>query len=217
MMVRAFTYAPPRGRLNYLYDDEALLIVEKPAGLLSVPGKTEPDCLQARIRAQYPEALTIHRLDMATSGVMVFARTAAAQRHIGLQFEKRIIEKTYHARVSGHLTQNEGEINLPLVTDWPNRPKQMICHERGKSALTRWKVLKREETATRLALFPKTGRSHQLRVHMLAIGHAILGDRLYADDKTFKAAPRLQLHAQTLHLRHPNGGEWHEFISPSPF
>jgi tRNA pseudouridine32 synthase/23S rRNA pseudouridine746 synthase len=214
---RAFTYAPPKDPLSYIYIDEDIIIVEKPSGLLSVPGKTEPDCLEARIRSDYPESLTIHRLDMATSGVMVFARNPNAQRHIGLQFEKRMTEKTYLARVWGDMNDDEGQVDLPLITDWPNRPKQMVCYERGKPSLTAWKVLERETMASRVALYPKTGRSHQLRVHMLALGYPILGDRLYAHDEAFTAAPRLQLHAHKLKLRKPTGGDWVEFISPCPF
>jgi len=138
-------------------------------------------------------------------------------RHIGLQFEKRMTEKTYIARVWGQVKNDKGEIDLPLITDWPNRPRQMVCHERGKPSLTEWQVLERKENTTRVKLYPKTGRSHQLRVHMLAIGHVILGDRLYADEEAFLAAPRLQLHAHKLKLRKPTGGEWAEFISPCPF
>jgi len=214
---REFIYDPPQEPLSYIYTDDDIIIVEKPSGLLSVPGKTEPDCLEARIRKAYPESLTIHRLDMATSGIMVFARNTNAQRHIGLQFEKRMTEKTYIARVSGDVQSDQGRVDLPLITDWPNRPKQMICHDRGKTSLTSWQVLEREDKTTRLALFPKTGRSHQLRVHMLAIGHPILGDRLYADDNAFMAAERLQLHAHKLKLRKPTDGEWIEFSSPCPF
>jgi tRNA pseudouridine32 synthase/23S rRNA pseudouridine746 synthase len=214
---RTFIYAPTQEPLTYIYTDDDIIIVEKPSGLLSVPGKTEPDCLEARIRKDYPESLTVHRLDMATSGLMVFARNANAQRHIGLQFEKRMTEKTYIARVWGQVKNDKGEIDLPLITDWPNRPRQMVCHERGKPSLTEWQVLERKEKTTRVELYPKTGRSHQLRVHMLAIGHVILGDRLYADEEAFLAAPRLQLHAHKLKLRKPTGGEWAEFISPCPF
>lgn len=217
MNMRPFLYDPPIDPLTYLYINDDLIIVDKPSGLLSVPGKTESDCLEARIRKDYPESLTIHRLDMATSGIMVFARNANAQRHIGLQFEKRMAKKTYIARVWGQVLSHKGDVNLPLITDWPNRPKQMICHERGKPSLTLWEVFKREDKATRLALYPKTGRSHQLRVHMLAIGHPILGDALYAPDEAFASASRLQLHAHKLELRRPTGGEWVEFTSPCPF
>lgn len=216
-MIREFTYAPPQSPLTYIHIDDDIIIVEKLSGLLSVPGKTEPDCLEARIKAAHPEALTVHRLDMATSGLMVFAKTSHAQRHLGLQFEKRIIEKTYIARVAGHPLQDEGNIDLPLITDWPNRPKQMVCHESGKPSQTAWRVLERESAATRVELHPKTGRSHQLRVHMLAIGHTILGDRLYASDEVFAQADRLQLHAHKLRLRRPTGGNWVEFESKCPF
>ena len=218
MSLRGFTYAPPKGPLHYHHVDTDIIIVEKPSELLSVPGKSEPDCLEARIRADYPEALTIHRLDMATSGLMVFARNPAAQRHISLQFEKRIPKKSYEACIWGHPDKDEGQIDLPLITDWPNRPKQMVCHENGKAARTGWKVLAREDGGiARLALYPETGRSHQLRVHMLELGHPIIGDRLYAPDAAFKAAERLNLHAAALSLRHPTGGAWHEFNSPCPF
>lgn len=217
--LRPFTYAPPLDPLDILYQDEDLIAVNKPSGLLSVPGKAEThkDSLETRVKAQIPGALLVHRLDMATSGVMVFAGNPAAQRHLGLQFEKRYSEKTYIARVSGNVSGESGHINLPLLTDWPNRPRQKVDHESGKSAQTDWQVLAREANATRLALFPKTGRSHQLRVHMLAIGHPILGDRLYAHEAAFSAAPRLQLHAYKLRLRCPNGGDWITFEAPSPF
>lgn len=217
MGLRAFIYDPPHDPLSVIYTDKDLLIVDKPSGLLSVPGKTEPDCLEARVKAAYPEALTIHRLDMATSGVMVFARNADAQRHVGLQFEKRYVKKTYAAHVQGRVIGDTGHINLPLICDWPNRPRQMVCFERGKPAQTDWEVLDRSETSTRLLLRPKTGRSHQLRVHMLAIGHPILGDRIYADEAGYAAAPRLQLHAQSLTLRKPTGGDWVTFQSDPPF
>ena len=216
-MKRDFTYAPPHDPLTYLYTDDDLIIVDKPNGLLSVPGKTEPDCLEARIRQGHPESLTVHRLDMATSGVMVFARNPNAQRHLGLQFEKRMTEKTYIARVWGQVEKDSGSIDLPLITDWPNRPKQKVCYEHGKPSLTEWKVLEREDMSTRLALHPRTGRSHQLRVHMVEIGHPILGDRLYAPDDAFTAATRLQLHAWKLKLRKPTGGDWIEFEAECPF
>ncbi len=219
---RAFRYAPPTSPLSIIHEDDSLLVVDKPSGLLSVPGKTEPDCLQARLLDYCPDSLTIHRLDMATSGVMVFAKTAHAQRHIGLQFEKRMTRKTYTARVWGVVAKDSGQIDLPLICDWPNRPRQMIDHKNGKPAQTDWQVLARADNATTLALYPKTGRSHQLRVHCLAIGeqiggHPILGDRLYAHEEAFTAADRLQLHASSLSLRHPDGGEWHEFTALTPF
>ena len=163
-----------------MWEDEDLIFINKSAGLLSVPGKTEPDCVEARLRDTHPNALTVHRLDMATSGVMVFAKNKAAQRHLGLQFERRHLEKTYIAVVDGQVEGDEGHIDLPLRADWPNRPLQMVCHEQGRPSQTDWKVLERYEDRTRLELTPLTGRSHQLRVHLLAIGHPILGDEFYA-------------------------------------
>ncbi len=214
---RDFTYAPPSDALKILYKDDDIIVVDKPAGLLSVPGRELPDCLQSRLLALYPDSLLVHRLDMATSGVMVFARNKTAQRHLGLQFERRHTSKTYIARVDGNIAGETGRINLPLIADWPNRPRQMVSWERGKPSITDWEVIAREEAATRLALHPVTGRSHQLRVHCWAMGHPILGDRIYAMDEVFTAAPRLQLHAWKLGLRHPQDGEPITFESVCPF
>ena len=215
---REFIYEPPQLEpIEILHIDEALLCVNKPADLLSVPGRTEnlADCLISRLHLQYPEALLVHRLDVATSGVMVFARTREAQRHLGLQFEKRFTEKTYIAQVYGH-THDSGHINLPLRADWPERPRQMVCFEHGKSAQTDWVKLNDNQSSSRLSLHPITGRSHQLRVHMWAMGHPILGDRIYAPDEAFRAAPRLCLHAESLTLRHPNGGKPITITTPCP-
>lgn len=203
--------------IDILWEDADLLFIDKPAGLLSVPGKTEPDCVEARLRAQNPEALTVHRLDMATSGVMVFARHKAAQRHLGLQFERRHLEKTYEAVVDGIVTNDEGRIDLPLRADWPNRPLQMVCHEQGRPSRTDWRVLERGNSRTRLELTPLTGRSHQLRVHLKAIGHVILGDEFYADGSALAASDRLMLHAHRLSLFKPTGGERITVTSPLPF
>ena len=194
-------------------------IVSKPAGLLSVPGKAakHSDCLESRIQAIYPQARIVHRLDMATSGIMVMAMNAKAHRHLGLQFERRHIKKTYVAKVWGRVEQDEGEIDLPLRCDWPNRPLQMVDHEQGKSAQTNWQVLEREDNSTKLLLKPKTGRSHQLRVHLLAIGHPILGDEFYAKGEALEIADRLMLHAQSLEFFHPCGGALQSFNEPAPF
>ena len=216
-MKRPFTYAPQKIPLDIIYQDADIFVINKPSGLLSVPGKSEPDCAEKRVKDEHPSALTIHRLDMATSGLLIFALNPNAQRHIGLQFERRVIKKQYLARVAGSISGNSGTINLPLICDWPNRPKQMVCFENGKAARTDWSVLNREGNATRVSLHPLTGRSHQLRVHMLAMGHVILGDRLYADDAAFNAAPRLQLHAHKLELRRPTGGDWITLEAPCPF
>ncbi len=195
------------------------MLVDKPSGLLSVPGKSpeHADCLERRMRDLFPEIRLVHRLDHPTSGLMIFARNAQAQRHLGLQFEKRQLKKSYIARVSGRVEGHSGHINLPLICDWPNRPLQMVCFDNGKSAQTDWEVLERKAHATRLCLYPKTGRSHQLRVHCLAIGHPILGDSFYGGERNQAAAERLQLHAATLEFRHPNGGVWSRHSSPCPF
>jgi tRNA pseudouridine32 synthase / 23S rRNA pseudouridine746 synthase len=213
--MKAFEYAPHVGPLVVVHQDEDLLLVDKPAGLLSVPGKAaaHADCLEARVKTEFREALLVHRLDMDTSGLMVFALTKAAQRHLGLQFEKRHMEKTYVALVSGMVEGEEGEVDLPLIVDWPNRPLQKVCFETGKAALTRWRVISRADGQTRVRLFPKTGRSHQLRVHMREIGHPIVGDRFYGDG----AEDRLMLHSKSLTLYHPGGGARVRFEVPCPF
>jgi tRNA pseudouridine32 synthase/23S rRNA pseudouridine746 synthase len=211
-------YNPPQDPLRILHEDQALLIVDKPSGLLSVPGKGPhlADCLIARVQAAFPDALLVHRLDRDTSGVMVFALTPHAQRHLGLQFEKRQTKKTYVAIVSGHVSERMGIVDLPLIVDWPNRPLQMVDFENGKQAITEWRVARTEGTNTRMRLYPQTGRSHQLRVHMKEIGHPILGDPFYASGADLDA-PRLMLHAEELRLRHPEGGKGMRFRAPAPF
>lgn len=211
-------YNPPQDPLEIVHDDHELLAVVKPAGLLSVPGKGDDlaDCLVTRIQAVFPQALLVHRLDRDTSGVMIFALTPHAQRHLGLQFEKRMTKKTYAARVSGHLEPKTGEVDLPLIVDWPNRPRQMVCHETGKAAQTDWRVTRYGEGESRVKLMPKTGRTHQLRVHMLALGHPILGDPFYASGAALEH-PRLMLHSEELRLRHPDGGQNMVFRAKAPF
>ncbi|MBF9032879.1 RNA pseudouridine synthase [Rhodobacterales bacterium HKCCE2091] len=211
-------YRPPDTPLSILHEDHEILIVDKPAGLLSVPGKGDhlSDCLMARVQAVYPHALLVHRLDLDTSGVMVFALSHHAQRHLNLQFEKRQTKKVYVARVWGDVEGDAGEIDLPLCVDWPNRPRQHVDRENGKPAQTAWRVAKREGGTTRMRLTPKTGRSHQLRVHMLELGHPILGDPFYAEGEA-RDFPRLMLHAESLKLRHPDGGHYVGFRSKVPF
>ncbi len=211
-------YAPPTDPLKVLHDDHEIVVVEKPAGLLSVPGKGPhlADCLLARVQDVFPTALLVHRLDRDTSGVMIFGLTPHAQRHLGLQFEKRQTKKTYVARVAGRMEPKTGTVDLPLTVDWPNRPRQMVCHETGRAAQTDWRVMKAQEDESRVRLFPKTGRSHQLRVHMLALGHVILGDPLYAAGAAADH-PRLMLHSEELRIRHPDGGEGVKFRAKAPF
>jgi len=212
------SYNPPQDPLVLLHDDAQLLVLDKPTGLLSVPGKGAhlADCLLSRVQAAFPEALLVHRLDRDTSGVMVFARTPHAQRHLGLQFEKRQTRKIYIARVHGQVAEPSGVVDLPLIVDWPNRPLQKVDLETGKEAITEWKRLRSGPGESRVRLMPKTGRSHQLRVHMREIGHPILGDPFYATG-TARAFPRLMLHAQSLRLRHPDGGMGMTFTAPVPF
>lgn len=211
-------YAPPQGEIPVLYEDADLLFVDKPAGLLSVPGKGAhlADCLLARLERAFPTVRLVHRLDRDTSGVMVFALTEHAQRHLGQQFEGRKTRKTYLARVAGRLELKTGEVDLPLIVDWPNRPRQMVCHETGKPALTGWKVTRATDSESRVRLFPKTGRTHQLRVHMLALGHPILGDPFYAPE-TAQDYPRMMLHAEELRLNHPESGKGLTIRAPAPF
>lgn len=212
-------YHPPQDPLDVLHEDHEILVVNKPAGLLSVPGKGEhlADCLLARVQVAFPTALLVHRLDRDTSGVMVFGLTPHAQRHLGLQFEKRQTKKTYVARVEGRLEPKTGTVDLPLIVDWPNRPRQMVDHENGKPAETDWRVLKQTDVESRVRLMPKTGRSHQLRVHMLALGHPILGDPLYANGAAREDYDRLMLHSEELRLRHPDGGRGMSFRAKALF
>lgn len=200
-------YNPPHDPwLLILYQDEHIVVVNKPSGLLSVPGRApeNKDSVMTRIQVDYPAAQSVHRLDMATSGVIVVALTKAAERELKRQFREREPKKSYIARVWGHLVQDQGLIDLPLICDWPNRPKQKVCYETGKSAQTEYRVLSRDaDGTTRVKLSPITGRSHQLRVHMLAMGHPILGDGFYAHPEAKAMASRLQLHAQELCITHP--------------
>jgi tRNA pseudouridine32 synthase/23S rRNA pseudouridine746 synthase len=207
---------PPDTGLAIIHVDNDLLVLDKPSGLLSVPGKGDhlTDCLMARAKAEYPQALLVHRLDRDTSGLIIFAMNSQAQRHLGLQFERRKLSKTYEALVQGVVEEEAGIIDLPITLDWPNRPLQKICHETGRPAQTRWRVLSRDEASTRMRLDPETGRSHQLRLHMRELGHPILGDTLYGDAAT---APRLMLHARKLTLHHPTGGQITQFEARVPF
>jgi tRNA pseudouridine32 synthase / 23S rRNA pseudouridine746 synthase len=211
-------YAPPDEPLRLIHADHAIVLVDKPAGLLTVPGKGEElaDCLISRLHSVYPDALLVHRLDRDTSGVIVFALTRHAQRELSAQFEARKTRKAYRARLWGRLEPKEGTVDLPLIVDWPNRPLQHVDHENGKPAQTEWKVLGYEGDITRVRLSPLTGRSHQLRVHMQALGHPILGDPLYATGPA-RAFPRLMLHAESLRINHPETGRGMTFTAPVPF
>ncbi len=201
---------------DLIYKDDFLLVVNKPAGLLAVPGRgaDKQDCLSARLQSEFHDALIVHRLDMSTSGLMVFARGADMQRHLSQMFQAREVEKRYVAIVAGQLEPESGEVSLPIMTDWPNRPLQKIDIESGKPSLTRYRVLARQDNTSRVELEPYTGRSHQLRIHMAAIGHPILGDALYGDAHS---APRLMLHASSLGFVHPLSCEPLHFASVPAF
>ena len=202
-----------------LHADAALLVADKSAGLPTVPGRPVElhDCLWQRVRAMYADALVVHRLDMATSGLVLFARGIEVQRALSRAFAQREVDKRYEAVVAGTLEDESGEIDLPLAADWPNRPRQQVDREHGKPSLTRWRVIARESGRTRLTLEPLTGRSHQLRVHLVAIGHPIVGDALYAPPEVARGAPRLLLHACALAFAHPKGGQRVQFASATPF
>lgn len=214
------TYLPPAEPLLIVHVDEALVIVDKPSGLLSVPGRGEDkqDCVITRLQRDFPEAMIAHRLDMSTSGLLVVARGEAMQKAMYKLFRDRAVDKRYLATVAGLVEADAGEIDLPLICDWPNRPRQMVSHELGKPSLTRFRVIERSpaEQLTRIELEPVTGRSHQLRVHLAALGHPILGDELYAGPAANRA-PRLLLHAAEIAFIHPQTGKPVKFLSPAPF
>ena len=205
--------------VNILYSDADIIIVDKEPGLLSVPGRgiEKLDSVSHRLSLQFEEVHIVHRLDMATSGIMVFARNKDALRNLHQQFQNRQTEKSYQAIIAGHLTPTTGAINLPMRCDWPNRPKQMVCYEHGKKSLTRWRVLEYVDGNTRVELLPFTGRSHQLRIHCEALGHPILVDNLYGTEYSQGATEQLCLHAQSLSFSHPSTNEMMTFSSPAVF
>jgi tRNA pseudouridine32 synthase/23S rRNA pseudouridine746 synthase len=205
--------------VTIVYSDDDIIIVDKAPGLLSVPGRgpEKLDSVSHRLSLLFPEVHIVHRLDMATSGIMVFARDKNALRNLQQQFQHRQTDKSYQAIIAGHLMPKQGAINLPMRCDWPNRPKQMVCYEFGKKSLTRWRVIDYIEGNTRVELLPFTGRSHQLRIHCNALGHPILGDNLYGTEYSQSATEQLCLHAQSLTFAHPSSNEMMTFTSPAPF
>ena len=213
--------------LDVVYADAALVVLNKPSGLLAVPGKTSDVCLSLQVQAQFADALVVHRLDMSTSGLMVMARGVAAQRMLNAHFAERRVHKRYVAvahgdcRAEAETGADEGwhTIDLPIIVDWPNRPLRKIDFDTGKPSSTRWRCVAYDAVrhASRLELEPLTGRSHQLRVHLQAIGHSILGDALYATPDVAAASARLLLHASELAFAHPASGEWISFQCPDGF
>ena len=214
-------YNPPQEPwLVILYQDEHIMVVNKPSGLLSVPGRLDEhkDSVMTRIQRDYPQAESVHRLDMATSGVIVVALTKAAERELKRQFREREPKKKYFARLWWHTARGEVLVDLAVICVWPNRPKQKVCYETGKSAQTEYEVVEfTADNTARVVLKPITGRSHQLRVHMLALGHPILGDRFYAPPEALALAPRLLLHAEMLTITHPEYGNSMTFKVPADF
>ena len=209
--------------LDLVYLDDQIIVLNKASGLLSVPGRGEDkqDCLITRAQQEWPDALTVHRLDMATSGLVVMARSPDIQRRLSQAFALREVHKTYEAIVAGlpNISETWHDIQLPLMIDWPNRPRSKVDWEQGKPSHTQWRVKQALplDNATRVELKPITGRTHQLRLHMMAIGHAILGDALYASPEELAKAPRLLLHARELQLKHPVTAKWMVFESSVPF
>jgi len=217
----ADTYNPPQHNgLEIIFLDQYLIVVSKPSGLLSVPGRGEDkaDSMSTRVQAEYPDALVAHRLDRDTSGLLVFPRGSATHRRLSLMFEKREMDKSYVAVVIGKLEHEQGEVNMPLMVDWPNRPRHIVDAANGKPAQTRYKVISFDAASntSRVALEPITGRTHQLRVHMQALGHPIVGDTLYGGNAAGQL-PRLLLHAHTLDFTHPVTDKTLKLISPLPF
>jgi tRNA pseudouridine32 synthase/23S rRNA pseudouridine746 synthase len=213
-------FSPLSSEPQLLLADEHLLALEKPAGMLSVPGRGEDkqECLWAWATREFPDALIVHRLDMATSGIILLARGKAMQSALSKLFAERRVEKQYEAIVAGRLAAAEGRVELPLICDWPNRPRQIVSFEHGKPALTEFRRLNFEGAdRTRVLLLPHTGRSHQLRVHMQSIGHSIIGDEFYAAPADRAAAPRLLLHASRLSFVHPVSGQEVVLVSAVPF
>ncbi len=205
--------------MDIVYEDDHILVINKPPNLLSVPGKTESDCLETRAVDYNPNARLVHRLDRATSGLIIFGLGYENQVNLQRQFAARTVKKRYVAVAEGLLENDEGLIDKPLICDWPNRPLQIVCFENGKPSQTRYQVLNRDKEAntTRVALHPITGRSHQLRVHMLDLGHPLLGDEFYAPKDVLAKSERLLLHAEWLALQHPATGEAVEFLVEAEF
>ena len=205
-----FIYSPPQEDLVIVYEDDDLVVIEKPAGLLSVPGRLpeHKDSAYLRVLAQYPHAKITHRLDMATSGILMFAKHRGAEVAVSKMFQARTVDKHYIALVQGQLDA-EGCVEVPLITDWENRPRQIVHFELGKPAKTLYQALSYdiETDITRVLLTPITGRSHQLRVHMQYIGHPITGDKLYHPEPTRSPLKRMALHASFLAFQQPLSGQ----------
>ncbi|MGF1697309.1 bifunctional tRNA pseudouridine(32) synthase/23S rRNA pseudouridine(746) synthase RluA [Vibrio lamellibrachiae] len=213
-------YTPPTDPwIDIVYEDDDILAVNKPPGLLSVPGRLAEhyDSMWSRLVVEYPEIQVVHRLDMSTSGLMLLAKNKDAERSLKKQFQYRLTHKIYYARVWGNVDQDDGEVDLPLICDWPNRPRQKVCFEDGKPSQTKYQVVEREEKTSIVRLLPITGRSHQLRVHMQALGYSIVGDEFYAPPEALEFSPRLELHAAELSFYHPATNKRQSIFVPCDF
>tara|TARA_R110001592_G_scaffold111203_1_gene308070 strand:- start:273 stop:935 length:663 start_codon:yes stop_codon:yes gene_type:complete len=209
-----FVYEPPQSPyLKILFQDNDILVLDKPSGLLSVAGRLaiHKDSLQTRVQRVFPSASVVHRLDMSTSGIMLMALNKESHRHISRQFQNRQISKRYLARVYGKPSTDDGLVDLPLICDWLNRPKQTVDFDLGKPSITNWKLLRSDDQSSLMELEPVTGRSHQLRVHMQSMGHPILGDKFYAHKDAFNMSDRLDLHATYIKFLHPTTNSEMEF------
>lgn len=220
--IEALTILTPTSEAwQLLYQDQHLLVVNKPAMLLTVPGRHPAnfDCLVTRVQQQFPTAQVVHRLDYDTSGLVILPLTKSALSHISKQFQARTVKKNYQALVQGKVSTDSGSIDAPIVADAERRPLYKICHKDGKASLTHYQTISYDERLdlSRLALSPVTGRSHQLRVHLLSIGHPIIGDTLYGDAENIALSPRLCLHAATIVFSHPETGQSLKFDAPAPF
>ncbi|AYV21871.1 bifunctional tRNA pseudouridine(32) synthase/23S rRNA pseudouridine(746) synthase RluA [Vibrio mediterranei] len=214
------SYTPPTDPwIDTVFEDEHILAVNKPSGLLSVPGKAPEhyDSMWSRLVEVYPEIQVVHRLDMSTSGLMLLAKNKEAERSLKKQFQYRLTHKVYYARVWGTPAESEGLIDLPLICDWPNRPRQKVCYEHGKPSQTYYQVVKQEQQTSIVRLFPITGRSHQLRVHLLELGHPIVGDEFYAHEEAMSFSDRLELHAAELCFYHPETEKLQSIFVPCDF
>jgi len=220
-MIRSLAYnPPPHTALDILYRDDHLIVVNKPSGLLSVPGKgiEKSDCMLSRLQAEFPGVQTVHRLDMPTSGIIIYALTNEAQRSLSIMFEKKFMQKQYIANVFGEIRIKKDTISQPLITDWPNRPRQKIDYKSGKPSITKYELLSIDKDNNSIVrLIPVTGRSHQLRVHMSSIGHPILGDELYGISQSRNFSTRLLLHSEKISFEHPVTGKRIVIECPADF
>ncbi|MCU4676699.1 RluA family pseudouridine synthase [Catenovulum sp. 2E275] len=217
--MQKFIYNPPQDALEIIFEDDSIIVINKPSGLLSNPGRDPKthDCALTRLQQQYEQVFLVHRLDCETSGILIFAKTKAAEIHLKKQFEARQTEKTYLAEVNGIPKQLTGVMDWPLIADKERIPLQKVCVETGKNAETYYKVLHKKAASCLIELKPVTGRTHQLRVHLLTLGHVILGDNFYAPKKIKQASDRLCLHAMCLKLTHPTTEKMIEFHCPADF